>query len=58
MSDQPQRRFKPPWDIEDNGACFIVPDPKGQALSYVYFSVDTLIGVVLLKTRAFLRDPK
>jgi hypothetical protein len=27
-----QRRFTPPWDIEDNGACFI-----GQALSHVYY---------------------
>jgi hypothetical protein len=36
MSDHPQRRFTPPWDIEDNGACFIVRDSNGQALSYVY----------------------
>jgi hypothetical protein len=33
----PPRRFPPPWTIEDNGACFIVKDHKGQALSYVYF---------------------
>lgn len=25
-----------PWDIEDNGAYFIVRDNNGQALSYVY----------------------
>jgi hypothetical protein len=25
--DQP-RRFSLPWDIEDNGACFIVRNPK------------------------------
>jgi hypothetical protein len=31
MTDHPQRRFTPPWDIEDNGACF------GQALSYIYY---------------------
>ena len=31
------RRFTPPWDIEDNGACFIVRDQSGQALSYVYY---------------------
>jgi hypothetical protein len=37
MSDHPQRRFTPPWDIEDNGACFIVRDHSGQALSYVYY---------------------
>jgi len=22
----PDRRFPPPWEIEDNGACFIVRD--------------------------------
>jgi hypothetical protein len=37
MTDQHQRRFTPPWDIEDNGACFIVRDSNGQALSYVYY---------------------
>jgi hypothetical protein len=26
-----------PWDIEDNGACFIVRDSNRQALSYVYY---------------------
>ena len=33
----PERRFTPPWDIEDNGACFIIRDHNGQALSYVYY---------------------
>jgi hypothetical protein len=33
----PDRRFTPPWHIEDNGACFIVPDNNGQALRYVYY---------------------
>jgi hypothetical protein len=36
MTEQP-RRFTPPWDLEDNGACFIVGDANGQALSYVYY---------------------
>jgi hypothetical protein len=31
------RRFTPPWDIEDNGACFIIRDASGRALSYVYY---------------------
>jgi hypothetical protein len=31
------RRFPPPWDIEDNGSCFIISDGNGQALSYVYY---------------------
>jgi hypothetical protein len=35
MTDRPHRRFTPPWDIEDNGACFIIRDHNGQALSYV-----------------------
>jgi hypothetical protein len=30
------RHFPPPWDIEDNGACFIVRDHR-QALAYVYY---------------------
>jgi hypothetical protein len=34
------RRFTPPWDIEDNGACFIIRDHSGQALSYVYYESD------------------
>jgi hypothetical protein len=31
----PQRRFPPPWSIEElNDACFIVRDHDGQALVY------------------------
>ena len=37
MSD---RRFSPPWDIEENGACFIIRDKNGQALSYVYYETE------------------
>ena len=36
MTEQP-RRFTPPWDLEDNGVCFIVRAANGQALSYVYY---------------------
>jgi hypothetical protein len=32
-----QRRFTPPWNIDDNGACFIIRDRNGQAPSYVYY---------------------
>ena len=32
---EPPRRFPPPWEIEDNGACFIFRDANGQALSHV-----------------------
>jgi hypothetical protein len=31
------RRFPPPWSIEDNGACFIVKDSAGQKLAYIYY---------------------
>jgi hypothetical protein len=33
----PDRRFPPPWTIEERQACFIVKDGNGQALAYVYF---------------------
>jgi hypothetical protein len=33
----PDRRFPSPWEIEDNGACFIVRDHSGQALAYLYY---------------------
>jgi hypothetical protein len=33
----PDRRFPPPWEIEGNGACFIVRDHSGQALAYLYY---------------------
>jgi hypothetical protein len=33
----PDRRFPPPWEIEDNGACFIVRDHSGQALAHLYY---------------------
>jgi hypothetical protein len=36
----PQRRFPAPWDIDDNGACFIVRDANGQVLSYIYYETE------------------
>jgi hypothetical protein len=33
----PERRFAPPWTVEETDACFIVRDATGQALAYVYF---------------------
>ena len=33
----PQRRFPPPWSVEETDACFVVRDHGGQALAYVYF---------------------
>ena len=32
-----ERRFPPPWSVEETDACFIVRDATGQALAYVYF---------------------
>jgi hypothetical protein len=31
------RRFPPPWSIEDIGAAFVVKDSAGQKLSYIYY---------------------
>ena len=33
----PERRFPPPWFVEDIGAAFVVIDSAGQKLAYVYF---------------------
>ena len=39
----PERRFPPPWSVEepdpklDRPWCYIVRDANGQALAYVYF---------------------
>jgi hypothetical protein len=33
----PERRFPPPWTVEDLGACFVVTDGGGQKLAYVYY---------------------
>jgi hypothetical protein len=29
-----ERRFPPPWSVEETDACFIVRDANGQALAY------------------------
>jgi hypothetical protein len=29
-----ERRFPPPWTVEETDACFIVKDHNGQALAY------------------------
>jgi len=33
----PQRRFPPPWSIEELEACFVVKDASGQKLGYFYY---------------------
>ncbi len=35
-----ERRFPPPWTVEDLGASFVVRDDAGQALAYVYYEVE------------------
>jgi endo-1,4-beta-D-glucanase Y len=32
-----QRRFPPPWSVEERPACYIVHDATGFAVAYVYF---------------------
>jgi hypothetical protein len=32
-----QRRFPPPWSIEELEETFVVKDATGQALAYIYF---------------------
>jgi hypothetical protein len=33
----PDRRFPPPWTVEELDACFVVSDSAGQKLAFVYF---------------------
>jgi hypothetical protein len=33
----PERRFPPPWSVEELDACFVVRDGNGQQIAYVYF---------------------
>jgi hypothetical protein len=32
-----QRRFPPPWSVEELKTCFVVKDKAGQKLAYIYF---------------------
>ena len=32
-----ERRFPPPWTVEEGQAYFVVKDNDGQQLAYVYF---------------------
>jgi hypothetical protein len=32
-----QRRFLPPWTVEELGSCFVMIDSNGQKLAYIYF---------------------
>jgi hypothetical protein len=37
MNAVPERRFPPPWTVDELDACFVVRDHSGQALAYFYF---------------------
>jgi DNA-binding LacI/PurR family transcriptional regulator len=34
---QTERRFPPPWSVEEQDVCFVVRDHDGQQIAYVYF---------------------
>ena len=36
----PERRFPPPWSVEELDAWFVAKDNSGQKLSYVHFEED------------------
>jgi len=36
-AEESNRRFPPPWFLEEQEACFVVRDHNGQQLAYVYF---------------------
>jgi hypothetical protein len=33
----PERRFPPPWSVEETDACFVVIESAGHKLAYIYF---------------------
>jgi hypothetical protein len=35
MRPDAERRFPPPWSVEEQDACFVVRDHSGQALAYI-----------------------
>ena len=35
-AEMTDRRFPPPWSVEETDACFILRDTNAQALAYVY----------------------
>ena len=34
------RRFTPPWSIDESESCFVVSDHGGQKLTYFYFETE------------------
>jgi hypothetical protein len=67
------RRFPPPWSVEDTGAAFVVKDGGGQKLGYFYYEEEAgrrstakmptkdearRIAANVAKLSALLRKPK
>jgi len=48
------RRFPPPWFVEELHGCFVVKDSAGQKLAYVYFA--KMSRSVALRAKLFTRD--
>ena len=52
MDPVPDRRFPPPWTVEEaNNACFVVKDANGFAVSYLYFEQEGRRAAVNLMTK-------
>jgi hypothetical protein len=48
------RRFPPPWSVEELHGCFVVKDSAGQRLAYVYFA--KMSPAVALRAKLFTRE--
>ena len=51
-----QRRFPPPWSVEETDACFIVRDANGQALAYVYSRMSRDVSTLVRGPRNHVRS--
>jgi len=49
-----ERRFPPPWSVEELHGCFVVKDSAGQKLAYVYFA--KMSPAVALRAKLFTKD--
>jgi hypothetical protein len=51
-----ERRFPPPWSVEEQEACFVVRDRDGQKLAYVYFEEEPGRRLSGAEAGVFVRD--
>jgi hypothetical protein len=42
----PDRRFPPPWSVEELDACFVVTDSAGQNFAYIYLKDEPGIWLI------------